>query len=318
MKTRRRGFALMAALWLVVIIGVTGYELSVRSRTRRLAVANSLETTQAAAAADAALETVRAGLENRLTHPLDGRTRSLTNATLDPWGDLSFIRADTIRLGDERAIAHAYDAGSRLQINRATEADVRRLLVALRLDAGEADRLAQRILDWRDHDTFRRGRGAERADYLRAGARTLPSDADFTRVDELRDVEGMTQELFERIAPHVTVLGTGQINLNSAPLVVLSSLPGLGAEAIALIVRAQESTRSIRSLEELTNRLSPGAREAIAETGGELAQRVTFETREVVVESEGWLDGSPVRARGEALYAKGGDALFSVWRRVGM
>src|SRR4051812_45712822 len=40
---RRSGFALMAALWLVVLVGVTGYELSVHSRTRRLAVANSFE-----------------------------------------------------------------------------------------------------------------------------------------------------------------------------------------------------------------------------------------------------------------------------------
>ena len=316
--TNRKGFALMAALWLVVLVGVTGYELSVRSRTRRLAVANALETTQAAAAADAALETVRGALENRLTRPLDARTQALADAALDPWGDLRFIRADTIRLGDERAVAHAYDAGARLQINRATEADVRRLLVALRVDGSDADRLAQRILDWRDRDSFRRARGAERDDYLRAGARTLPGDADLTRVAELRDVEGMTPELFARVAPHLTVLGTGQINLNSAPAAVLSSLPGLGDEAIALIVRSQGAVRPLRSLEELTQRLSPSAHEAVAEAGGELAQRITFETREVVVESEGWLDGSPVRTKGEALYARGGDALFAMWRRIGI
>ena len=86
-RTRRDGFALMAALWLVVIVGVTGYELSVRSRVRRLAVANSLEKVAADAAADAALETVRAALENRLAHPLDARSRTLADATLDPWGD---------------------------------------------------------------------------------------------------------------------------------------------------------------------------------------------------------------------------------------
>ncbi|MEP6729959.1 MAG: hypothetical protein ABJE10_04935, partial [bacterium] len=120
---RRDGFALMAALWLVVIIGVTGYELSVRSRTRRLAVANTLENVQAAAAADAALETVRAGLENRLAHPLDSRARFLSNQAIDPWSDLAFLRGDTITLGDERSTAHVYDAGTRLQINRASESD---------------------------------------------------------------------------------------------------------------------------------------------------------------------------------------------------
>ena len=317
-RARRAGFALMAALWLVVLVGVTGYELSVQSRTRRLAVANSLEKTQADAAADAGLETVRAKLENRLAHPLDARQRALADATRDPWGDLRFIASDTIRLGDERAAAGAYDAGSRLQINRATEGDIRRLLIGLRLDAGAADRLAQRIMDWRDRDSFRRARGAERDDYLRAGARTLPRDAEFARITELRDVEGMTPELYVRVAPYLTVLGTGQISINSASRPVLASLPGLGDESIALILRAQDTDRPLRSLEELTQRVSPGARESLVDAGAELMQRITFETREVVVESEGWLDGSPVRTKAEALYARGGDALFSVWRRVGI
>jgi general secretion pathway protein K len=306
---KRPGFALMAALWLVVLVGVTGYELSIHSRTRRLAVANSLEEVQAAGAADGALETVRASLEYRLAYPLDAR---------DPWGNLRFVNGDTIRMGDERAVARAFDAGARLQINRATEDDVRRLLFGLDIDAGQADRLAQRIMDWRDRDTFRRGRGAERADYLRAGARTLPGDRNFTRVAELRDVDGMTPETYALVAPHITVLGTGQININSASRPVLASLPGLGSEAIALILRAQENDRPLRSFEELTQRMSSGARQAIVEAAPELMQRVTFETREVVVESEGWLDGSPVRTNAEVLYARGGDALFSVWRRVGL
>ena len=317
-RNRRSGFALMAALWLVVIVGVTGYELSARSRVRRLAVANSLEKVAASAAAEAALETVRATLENRLAHPLDARTRSLSDATLDPWGDLSFTLGDTLRLGDERAASRAYDAGTRVQLNRATEADVRRLLAAIPLDANLADRLAQRIMDWRDADSFRRSRGMERDDYLRTGARTLPADAEFGRVDELRDVDGVTPDVYALIAPYFTVSGSGQINLNAAPRAVLSSLPGLGEEALSLLLRAQHNTKALRSLEEITQRLSPGARELIAEAGTELTQRITFETREVVVEAEGWLDGSPLRSRGEALFVRGGDAFFTVWWRVGL
>ena len=315
--TRRSGFALMAALWLVVIVGVTGYELSVRSRVRRLAVANSLEKMAADAAADAALETVRAALENRLAHPLDAQTRTLTDATLDPWGDLTFLRDDTLKLGDERAWAHGYDAGTRLNLNRVTEGDLRRFLSAIPLDAGEADRLAQRIMDWRDADSFRRSRGMERDDYLRSGARALPANAEFGQVTELREVDGVTATVYSRIAPYLTVFGTGQVNLNAAPRVVIASLPGMGDEAIAVIFRYRQSSRPMRSIEELTQRLSPGAREAIAEAGNELSGRVTFDTREVVVIGEGWLDGSPLRSSAEAVFARGGDALFTVWRRVG-
>jgi general secretion pathway protein K len=306
----------MAALWLVVIVGVTGYELSIRSRTRRLAVANALEHIQAAAAADAALETARAGLENRLTHPLEGRTRFSVTQALDQWSDLAFLRGDTITLGDERATADVYDASTRVQINRATQGDLRRLLVALPLDAGLADRLAQRIMDWRDADDFRRARGAERDDYLRAGARRLPANGPFDRVEDLRDVDGMTAEVYARLAPLVTVLGAGQINLNAASPTVLRSLPGLGDEAIEVIVRSQNGSTPLRSLEELTNQLSSSARTAITDAGGDLTQRITFEAREVVVEAEGWVDGSASPVRAEAMFTRSGGAFFTVWRRI--
>ena len=304
----------MAALWLVVLVGVTGYELSVRSRSRRLAVANMLEQTSARGAADAAVETVRGQLAMRLGQPLDARPSAAPIA--DRWSDLELLSRDTLVLGDARALARVYDAGARIQINRVTESDLRRFLAALPLDAGLADRLAQRILDWRDVDYFRRARGAEHDDYVRAGARQLPTNADFSRVDELRDVDGMTPELYARVAPFVTVLGTGQINVNTAPRAVLLSLPGMGDESVGAIVRAQQTRRPIRSMEELTMALSSGARSSLVESMSELQQRVTFESREVVVEGEGWLEGSPVHAREEALLARGGDAMFTIGRRI--
>jgi general secretion pathway protein K len=315
----RRGFALMAALWLVVLVGVTGYELSIRSRSRRLAVANSLERTQAVAAAEGALETVRGELALRLSQSASlGARRSVPgqSTALDPWSDLSLLATDTLAQGDTRAVPHVYDAGARIQINRASEADLRRFLSALAIDAGVADRLAQRIADWRDADDFRRARGAERDDYLRVGARRLPTDADFQRVDELRDVDGMTPELYARIAPFVTVLGTGQVNVNAAPREVLMSLPGMGDETIAAIVRAQRARRPIRSMEELTAQLSSAARSSLVEAMAELQQRAAFESREVVVEADGWVDGSPARVTAQALLARGGDAMFTIGRRI--
>jgi len=308
----------MAALWLVVLIGVTGYELSVRSRSRRLATANALEATQAQAAAEGALETVRGELALRLVSaqsrsPAAPQPRS---PATDPWSNLDLISHDTLRADATRAVARVYDAGARLQLNRASEDDLRRFLVAIPIDASLADRLAQRIADWRDPDDDHRARGAEREDYLRAGARRLPANADFTRVDELRDVDGMTPELYARIAPFLTVVGTGQIDLNTAPREVLRSLPGVGDETIAAIVRAQQAQRPIRSIEELTNQLSAAGRSALVDAMAELQQRAAFETREVVVEADGWLDGSPIRVSAQALLARGGDAMFTIGRRI--
>lgn len=312
---RRDGFALMAALWLVVLVGATGYELSVRSRTRRLAVANALEQVQAQAAAEAGLETVRAELEQRLAHPLLDRTQRMADAVADPWANLSLLPADTIQLGDERTSAHVVDAGTRLQVNRATEGDIRRLLEALPMDASVADRLAQRIVDWRDADDFPRARGAERADYLRAGARVLPANADFDQVEELRSIDGMTPDVYRRIAPYLSVRGSGQINLNAAPRTVLLALPGLTEEVIDALLRARQDRQPVRSLGELAQRVSSGARAALASASAELAARAVFDTREVEVQATGWLDGSPVHVRASALYQRSGDALMT-WRRT--
>ena len=48
-----RGFALIAALWLVVAISTVGLQLGLAAQQRRLATANAVETVRAQAAADA-------------------------------------------------------------------------------------------------------------------------------------------------------------------------------------------------------------------------------------------------------------------------
>jgi general secretion pathway protein K len=306
MKTRRHtgnrdGFALMAALWLVVLIGVSGYELSVHSRGRRLAVANALESEQGVAAAEAGLESGRAMLE------VLGGARP-ARAPLPS--------ADTITLGDVRTFVRVIDGGALVQLNRASETELTRLMVALRMDASTASRLAQRILDWRDADDLERGRGAERDDYLRAGARRLPPNADFIELADLRDVDGVTSAIFQRIAPYLKVHGSGQVNVSSAPREVLLTLDGIGAEAVDAIVRAREAGRPFRTLEELSARVSPGARQAIVNATPELSSRATFELSEAQIESTGWVDGSAIRVRASSVHERSGEAWLTTWRRV--
>src|SRR5438132_230256 len=60
--TRRNGFALLAALWLLVAFSLVGLSLSALARDRRLAAANLIERTQALAAAQAGVEHLRSRL----------------------------------------------------------------------------------------------------------------------------------------------------------------------------------------------------------------------------------------------------------------
>src|SRR5258705_13219073 len=116
--------------------------VGVTRRTRRLAAANLSEQVRAAAAARAGVEQLRGRLVRRLD--------AATSAPLDPWRGADSILVDTLAVGDARAIVRVHDVGTALHLNRATEDDLRRFFVALRVDAGDADRLAQAIADWRE------------------------------------------------------------------------------------------------------------------------------------------------------------------------
>ena len=315
MTRRRDGFALMAAMWLVVIIGLAAWQLSLASRARRLAAANALELTTAGAAADAGLATAQAALGDS-SNTWSRRAASRSTSEPDPWAALAWPARDTIVLGEERVLVSVEDPGARIHLNRASVDELRRFLSALSLDADAADRLAQRIADWRDADDLPRARGAERAEYLRNGARLLPANRDFGTVEELRAVDGVTPELFDRMARHLTLFGLGQVNINAAPAPVLYSLPGFGDEAVASVLRLRAERRPLHSLTDLTRELSRSAAGALRDAAPDLEQRVTFDARQVVIDALGWVDGSPVRARRTMLVTRSGASILVEARRV--
>lgn len=69
----RNGFVLIAALWLLVALGAVGLDVSLRSRTRRLAAANLIDDAKARAAAFGGAEYAR----SRLTSAMLGRAEQL-------------------------------------------------------------------------------------------------------------------------------------------------------------------------------------------------------------------------------------------------
>ena len=297
-----RGFALLTALWLLVALSAASLALALTARTRRLAAANYAEGIRARAAAQAGVEHVRALLEDRV----------LAEGYSGAWWGLDSL-VDTLVIGDARVTMTVRDVGLALNLNRAEESELRRLFAALRVDAGEADRLAQAIADWRDADDLHRPRGAEQADYLAAGAPTLPRNGPFQRVEELRAVRGITPRLFDEIRRYLTVRGSAQVNLNLASRPVLLTVPGIGEEAVAVLLRLRREGRILANIAELERDLSPGARASFSAQLPTILARATTETREVEVTSEGWLPGSPVRSRLIGVFVRARNAVFHVW-----
>ncbi|HET6762736.1 MAG TPA: type II secretion system protein GspK [Longimicrobiaceae bacterium] len=314
--SHRRGFALIAVLWLLVAIAAGSLAFSLRARDRRRVAANGSELVRARAAAEAGLERVRMGLEQRARGEERILTRGGPTTDVDPWWYLDGVAPDSGALRTERYSATLRDANSALNLNRASEDQLRRLMIALRVDAGVADRLAQCIMDWKDPDDLHRGRGAERAEYIRLDSPVLPANAPFLELRELLYVKGMTRAVYDRILPHLTLLGTGQVNLNTAPEPVLLALPGITPEAAEVILRDRRGGRRVGSVTDLQKELSSTGRDALQENLSILLAATTTETREVEVHARGWTSGGVVRSGIEALFVRAGSTTYQVWRRA--
>jgi general secretion pathway protein K len=111
-----------------------------------------------------------------------------------------------MRIGQTPVMVRIENESDRVNLNRASPALLRALIIDLGGGPAVAERLATAITDWRDNGSDT-GQGAALApQYRAAGLSYGPPRSSFQSVGELADVLGMTPALFERLAPHVTVL----------------------------------------------------------------------------------------------------------------
>lgn len=319
----RRGFALIAALWLLVAISAVALELSVAAKARRLSAANVGERAAAVAAADAGIDVARARLSSLLLRPAMPRWSRLGASVLgtsqsawaaDPWSTApQIVAGDGLEAGFRYQVT-VRDPGTQLDLDRADEMQLTKLLAALRVDGGQADRVVEGILDWRDPDDLRRAHGAEREDYVRRGSALLPANGPFTSPGELRQVIGMTDAIYERLRPYVTLVGSGTVNVNAAERPVLLTLPGFTEQTVSLVLSLRAQGRRITDLMDLARLLGPGGAALIDDDGPLLLREATFETRELLLTSEASREGG-ARARVEVLVTRD-PGVPVVWRRV--
>lgn len=93
------------------------------------------------------------------------------------------------------------------------------MLEALGLGSGEADKLADVIVDFMDNDALSRGQGAEDGFYSALPTPYRTSGQLIKSMSELRAMDGVTRSLYRRIRPYLCALdGTsmGTVNINMA------------------------------------------------------------------------------------------------------
>ncbi len=200
---RQRGIALVVVLWLLVLLTVIAASHTRVIRTETRLASNHVEAGKARSLAEA-------GAYHAIMELLVG-DKSLR------WEvDGSAYR---IRYEDGSVAISIRDARGLVNINMAQAMLLDKVLAGAGMEEeSQRQALVDATLDWRDEDKLKHLNGAEDDDYRDAGLQWTARDGAFSSIEEFRYVLGMTNPLFERLAPYLTVhSGQAGIKLDFAP-----------------------------------------------------------------------------------------------------
>jgi len=217
-RQRQSGIAIVLALWLTVLLTVLASGFAFSMRNEALAARNAVSLAQARAAADGALE--------RTAYEL---MRPQVAGVWKPDGQVHQWNE-----GDVAIAITAVDEAAKIDINTAPDILLKNMLMVIGgLDEQSAGALVDAIADWRDPDDLRRPNGAEAPEYKAANLKYVPANAPFETVGEAARVLGMTQAVFQRIAPIITVYSRQPgVNAATADRNALLALPNATPEAV--------------------------------------------------------------------------------------
>jgi len=263
MTTRRDGYALLAALWVIVALSAMALTGLLVARDVVSGTQNRIALMRGRWRAEDCLERARTVMDDALSGRVAGG-----------WASLDRIVAVAPAVTAAACDVSLVPTGIAVDLN---VADGEQLLAMLRvLGVGEprADSMVDALLDWRDADDIPRPLGAEQ-DWYRAEGRFTPRNGPLANARELRRVRGFDESVLpDSILTAVFTVEPGRIVWSRAPLAVLGSLPGIGEEALARL--AERRARGVAvDINALSADLSPGGRQLLASRYGDLARLTT-------------------------------------------
>lgn len=211
-----RGIALLVVVWALALLSVMAAAFTSNSRTETQLGYNLVATAQARALAEAG---VARAVYSLLEPDLARR-----------WRADGIVYA--LDLDGGKVAVTVQDEAGKIDLNRAPEALLYALLLAVTGDASQSEALRRSIDDWRAPV----GQGLLAAAAGPEGA----AQRNFEAVEELRRVPGVTAELYDRLEPALTVYShRATANPMTAPLQVLYALPGLRPADLHAILAAR-------------------------------------------------------------------------------
>lgn len=230
-----RGFALLAVMLVLALLGVVVTELAASMRLEASMVRSYKDGVVATHLAEAAVQQAM----REIVGP--GGVQSIDrDGTLvfygGPAGATTLVKLpklprERVALGAGEFSYRITDEEARIDLNTAPSDRVDRLLAAAGLDKMARDTINDSLQDWKDPDDLRRINGAESEDfYLKLTLPYRARNGPLQDAAELLQVHGVTREIYKGAEGHqglaalVTVAGRDTVNMNTVPEPVLKAL----------------------------------------------------------------------------------------------
>jgi general secretion pathway protein K len=256
--TQRSGFALLAALWVVVGLSAMALTGLLVARGVVAAAQNRITLTRGRWRAEDCLERARAVIDDALT---DGQV--MPRPVAGGWDALDRVVAASPAITDAGCDVTLVPAGIAVDVNTSDGEQLLALLRAAGVPEPRADSMVDALLDWRDTDDIPRPLGAE-SDWYRAAGRFPPRNGPLADVKELRRVRGFDEAtLPDSVLNALFTVEPGRLVWDRAPLAVLASLPGIGEEALSRLADWRAEGVSVNDVAALSTALSPAAQRAL-------------------------------------------------------
>ncbi len=295
----RKGIALVAVLWVLVLLSVIAAAFVTETRTEVNLARNAVENAKARALAGA-------GVQRAVLALLAARRESREGQEAEGPGVEDFavfegapgqgepeaaaigaaggLRVDgTVyawRFAGAEVLISVQDEGGKIDLNRASEEMLEGLFVSAGLPERQAAGLAEAIADFRDEDDERRAFGAEDEDYRAAGLEWGAKDAPFETVSELTQVLGLTRALYQRVRPALTVHSRrARVERGVAPPIVVAALSGEEAETLGAAGEAGDTVPLALGRVRRGGRAFTVRAEAVTGTGARFVREAVVDLR---------------------------------------
>ncbi len=258
-KNETGGVALILVVWIMVVLIAIAGEFSYSMRTEINIARNFKEEEEAYQLALAGIEQAKFEILSVKTNEIVylNKDNVLVFGKNEKEDEEQPARNDNLGNGSFKYVIT--DEDGKININIESLERLKYIFLETDIDSAEVDTIVDSIIDWRDPNDLHMLNGAEEDYYQSLEKSYSCKDGPFGSIEELLLVKGMKEEylygskeeadedegnVYEGVEKHLTVYGSGKININTASNLALEAVFGVD---MAGNIKSQRETGPILS-----------------------------------------------------------------------